>query len=111
MTAAETDLTSSCAAPCTTMTPKCAAELTSLYTSVDAIGQVLQREKQRNLSRHPYQNNAPMDHAPGWNEQLASSSEAFIKVCHTTLILSYRNALDPVRQVDRHTAGPCGEDA
>ncbi|KAI0058181.1 hypothetical protein BV25DRAFT_1830352 [Artomyces pyxidatus] len=40
---------------------------------------VLDREKRRSLSRKPYQTSSPMDHAPGWNETLASSSEAYVK--------------------------------
>jgi len=41
--------------------------------------EVLEREKRRNLSRQPYQTSSPLDHSPGWNEHLASTSEAHIK--------------------------------
>ena len=42
--------------------------------------QVLEREKRRNLARHPYQTSSPLDHSPGWNETLATASEANVKV-------------------------------
>ncbi|KAI0041174.1 hypothetical protein FA95DRAFT_1501821 [Auriscalpium vulgare] len=41
--------------------------------------EVLDREKRRSLARHGYQTSSPIDHAPGWNEHLASSSEAYVK--------------------------------
>ncbi|KAJ7861776.1 hypothetical protein B0H13DRAFT_2354997 [Mycena leptocephala] len=41
--------------------------------------QVLKREKQRNLSGSQHKTSAPHDHAPGWNEYLASESEASVK--------------------------------
>jgi len=42
--------------------------------------EVLEREKQRNLKHDHDHVNAPhKKHAPGWNEQLASDSEATIK--------------------------------
>jgi len=41
--------------------------------------EVLEREKRRNLSRQPYQTSSPLDHSPGWNELLASTSEANVK--------------------------------
>lgn len=43
--------------------------------------QVLEREKHRNLSgKHRSENPALHEHAPGWNENLASASEATVKV-------------------------------
>jgi hypothetical protein len=42
--------------------------------------QVLEAEKQKNLSGTQHKTSTPHDHAPGWNEHLASSSEASIKV-------------------------------
>jgi len=41
--------------------------------------EVLEREKRRNLTRQPYQTSSPLDHSPGWNEHLASTSEAIVK--------------------------------
>lgn len=41
--------------------------------------EVLEREKRRNLTRQPYQTSSPLDHSPGWNEHLASTSEAHVK--------------------------------
>ncbi|KAI9512097.1 hypothetical protein F5148DRAFT_1146401 [Russula earlei] len=47
--------------------------------------EVLEREKRRNLSRHPYdQTSSPFDHSPGWNELLASTSEANVKADQDT---------------------------
>jgi hypothetical protein len=40
--------------------------------------QVLEREKQKNLDGHEH--NTGIHNAPGWNDRLASSSEAAIKV-------------------------------
>jgi hypothetical protein len=44
--------------------------------------QTLEREKHRNLKgeQHKTSNTTPHDHAPGWNEPLASASEASVKV-------------------------------
>jgi hypothetical protein len=41
--------------------------------------EVLEREKRRNLARHPYQTSSPHVHSPGWNETLATASEANVK--------------------------------
>ena len=41
--------------------------------------QVLEREKHKNLSNKQHKTSAPHDHAPGWNELLASASEANVK--------------------------------
>ncbi|OJT14997.1 hypothetical protein TRAPUB_8440 [Trametes pubescens] len=41
---------------------------------------VLEQEKKRNLSKQQHKTSTPHpDHAPGWNENLASASEAAIK--------------------------------
>ena len=39
----------------------------------------MEREKRRNLSGQQFGHSDPVKHAPGWNESLASSSEARIK--------------------------------
>ncbi|KAA1467666.1 hypothetical protein DENSPDRAFT_832774 [Dentipellis sp. KUC8613] len=41
--------------------------------------EILEREKRRSLSGHPYQQSAPNDDAPGWNESLATDAEADVK--------------------------------
>ncbi|KAJ6530373.1 hypothetical protein DFH09DRAFT_934329, partial [Mycena vulgaris] len=41
--------------------------------------EVLEREKQRNLSKTQHKTSTPHEHAPGWNEHLASDSEATVK--------------------------------
>lgn len=46
--------------------------------------EVLELEKWRNLlAKQQYQTTAPVDDAPGWNEDLASDSEAFVKADRT----------------------------
>ena len=42
--------------------------------------QVLELEKQRNLRKEQHKTSAPIHNAPGWNQYLASASEAAIKV-------------------------------
>jgi len=42
--------------------------------------QVLEREKRRNLNGSQHKTSTPIDDAPGWNEGLASASEAHVKV-------------------------------
>ncbi|TFY66803.1 hypothetical protein EVG20_g4280 [Dentipellis fragilis] len=41
--------------------------------------EILEREKRRSLSGHPYQQSAPNEDAPGWNESLATDAEADVK--------------------------------
>jgi len=41
--------------------------------------EVLEREKGRNLAGTQYKTSTPHKHAPGWNEHLASASEASVK--------------------------------
>lgn len=41
--------------------------------------QVLESEKQKNLTGQQHKTSAPHEHAPGWNEYLASASEAAVK--------------------------------
>ncbi|EJD00134.1 uncharacterized protein FOMMEDRAFT_92698, partial [Fomitiporia mediterranea MF3/22] len=41
--------------------------------------EVLEREKQRNLKGKQHKTSTPHKHAPGWNEYLASTSEANVK--------------------------------
>jgi len=59
--------------------------------------QVLDREKARNLSK-THKKSSPHEHAPGWNETLASASEASVKVrmsrrrqclCSTCCLITY----------------------
>jgi len=47
--------------------------------------QVLELEKARNLAKKQYITSAPHKHAPGWNESLASESEAHVKADQGTL--------------------------
>jgi hypothetical protein len=47
---------------------------------------VLEREKHKNLAGK--QEKSLIDNAPGWNDLLASASEAVVKVCHATLTSS-----------------------
>ncbi|CDO74515.1 hypothetical protein BN946_scf184979.g70 [Trametes cinnabarina] len=41
--------------------------------------EVLEQEKMRNLSKQQHKTSTPIKEAPGWNEHLASASEAAIK--------------------------------
>jgi hypothetical protein len=41
--------------------------------------EILELEKNRNLKGKQHKTSTPHAHAPGWNEHLASASEAFIK--------------------------------
>ncbi|KAI0635571.1 hypothetical protein C8Q77DRAFT_1071588 [Trametes polyzona] len=42
--------------------------------------EVLEQEKRRNLNKEQHKTSTPLpDHAPGWNENLASASEAAVK--------------------------------
>ncbi|KAJ4477308.1 hypothetical protein J3R30DRAFT_3703625 [Lentinula aciculospora] len=45
---------------------------------------VLDTEKKRNLSKTQHATSTPHDHAPGWNEHLASASEAHVKADRST---------------------------
>ncbi|KAK0500432.1 hypothetical protein EDD18DRAFT_1349311 [Armillaria luteobubalina] len=40
---------------------------------------IIEREKHRNLSKTQHRTSTPLDNAPGWNESLATASEAFVK--------------------------------
>lgn len=42
--------------------------------------ELLEQEKQRNLQQKQHLTSTPHEHAPGWNEYLASTSEAYTKV-------------------------------
>jgi len=46
--------------------------------------ELLEREKQRNLSGTQHHTSTPHDHAPGWNEHLASASEANVMADKST---------------------------
>lgn len=41
--------------------------------------EILEREKYRNLSKTQHRTSTPLDNAPGWNEHLATASEASVK--------------------------------
>jgi len=74
--------THSLARPAVTTTftsPRLANHAYSTSTMHDNDPEVLEREKRRNLTRQPYQTSSPLDHSPGWNEHLASTSEANVK--------------------------------
>ncbi|KAJ7285055.1 hypothetical protein C8J57DRAFT_1290309 [Mycena rebaudengoi] len=45
---------------------------------------ILEEEKQRNLSGTQHKTSTPHKHAPGWNEHLASASEASVKADKST---------------------------
>lgn len=41
---------------------------------------ILELEKQRNLANKQHATSTPMSEAKGWNEHLATASEAYVKV-------------------------------
>jgi hypothetical protein len=41
--------------------------------------EILELEKRRNLAKIQHKTSTPHAHAPGWNEHLASASEASVK--------------------------------
>ncbi|KAI6025885.1 hypothetical protein F5J12DRAFT_452544 [Pisolithus orientalis] len=47
--------------------------------------ELLEREKHRNLSGTQHTTSSPIDDAPGWNEYLATTSEANVKADRSTL--------------------------
>lgn len=52
--------------------------------------QLLELEKNRNLRHVQHKTSTPHAHAPGWNEHLASVSEASVKVRTRSNALSYK---------------------
>ncbi|KAI0311133.1 hypothetical protein OF83DRAFT_1069318 [Amylostereum chailletii] len=62
--------------------------------------QVLDREKRRSLNKQPYQTSSPMDHAPGWNETLATSSEAHVKADKATSVTTEDLVAQTVKHVN-----------
>jgi hypothetical protein len=65
--------------------------------------EVLEREKQRNLSNTQHKTSTPHAEAPGWNEYLASTSEADVKVRSFLFIHSIIRLTNPITQADRTT--------
>ncbi|KAI6125057.1 hypothetical protein EDD16DRAFT_1857077 [Pisolithus croceorrhizus] len=59
----------------------------SRYSSTihDNNAEVLEREKRRNLSGTQHATSSPIEDAPGWNEYLATTSEAHVKADRSTL--------------------------
>ncbi|SRR6266404_1181742 len=72
------------------------------------MAQVLEREKRRNLARHPYQTSSPVDHSPGWNENLATASEANVKVGNLALSIPTEPPIPliHVTQADQDATSP-----
>lgn len=60
------------------------------YTSTmhDNDPETLEREKRRNLSRIQHETSTPIDDAPGWNEDLASASEAHVKADRSSVTIN-----------------------
>lgn len=70
---------------CMRMTPRW--ELFRPWQGLESLGltnrmyaQLLEQEKKRNLSKSQHKTSTPHKYAPGWNEYLASASEANVKV-------------------------------
>jgi len=82
------------------------SDLTVRSTGHDNDPDVLETEKAKNLAGKPHQTSAPMDHAPGWNELLASSSEASVKVCLCCIHIFYKLIKNTSMQADRDSTSP-----
>ncbi|KAJ7589022.1 hypothetical protein C8J56DRAFT_29515 [Mycena floridula] len=68
---------------------------------------VLEVEKTRNLSKIQHKTSSPHheDNAPGWNEHLASSSEASVKADRSTIVSTTELQEKTVKYVkNRHHA-------
>ncbi|KAJ7087615.1 hypothetical protein B0H15DRAFT_754550, partial [Mycena belliarum] len=66
-------------------------------TQHDNDPETLEREKQRNLSNEQHKTSTPHKHAPGWNEHLASESEATVKADradHSDMETMQKNTVD-----------------
>ncbi|KAF8631372.1 hypothetical protein AX15_002428 [Amanita polypyramis BW_CC] len=64
--------------------PMSAAKYSSSSTMSGNDPEVLEIEKKRNLSKTQHRTSTPLSHAPGWNESLATESEAFVKADQAT---------------------------
>lgn len=84
------------------MTPRCAF-VSYRILNIKAV-QVLEREKIRNLTKS-HRKLSPHEHAPGWNEKLASASEAAVKVRpRMSLRVSFSFVVNfLIRKADRST--------
>jgi len=60
------------------------------YTSTmhDNDPEVLEREKRRNLTGNQHKTSTPIDDAPGWNEDLATASEAHVKADRSSVTIN-----------------------
>ena len=71
---------------------------------------ILEKEKQRNLSRRPHKTSTPLPDVPGRNDHLASASEASVKArpfpASSTLAHVYSYHLTFLAQADRHSSNP-----
>jgi len=50
---------------------------------------IIELEKKRNLSKEQGKTSTPHEFAPGWNEHLASVSEAYVKVLLTLPVVEH----------------------
>ena len=57
-----------------------------IYARLPMLAQLLELEKQRNLSKQQHKTSTPISGAPGWNEALATTSEAAVKVSSLTTL-------------------------
>ncbi|KAG6334140.1 hypothetical protein ID866_4947 [Astraeus odoratus] len=69
----------------------------------DNDAELLEREKRRNLSGAQHKTSSTIEDAPGWNEYLASASEAHVKVCctRTPPVVMVDDVSDEDLQADR----------
>ncbi|KAG8900133.1 hypothetical protein FRC01_010257 [Tulasnella sp. 417] len=65
--------------------------------------EVIEREKQRSLSKHPNQHAPHQHHAPYWNEALASVSEAAVKGSKPALLKADQSPVETPEELTRVT--------
>jgi hypothetical protein len=68
--------------PCMRTTQKWVMLLLLVLRLELTASQVLETEKHRNLNKKQHETSTPIKNAPGWNQYLASASEAAVKVCN-----------------------------
>ena len=67
---------------------------------------IVEKEKQRNLSKQQHKTSTPIPDSPGWNEHLTRAFEASVKArpfpASSTLAHVYSYRLTFLAQADRH---------
>jgi len=72
--------------------------------------EVLETEKHRNLRKEQHKTSSPIKNAPGWNQHLASASEAAVKADRSDVSPAELASTTIQYIKDRHHAAPTGEE-